>query len=140
MVGGLISLIWCIGALALSIAKIIPNISMYPEIDFASKVTGYQAPEIRERNSVSSGAITNVLSRLSNANSREIRKGLAGSKFYVRVTETDVEGEKEGIRPVTLVSDNGGSRLSHRDEAEDHWAGSRQEGYYQRYSQTSYHE
>jgi hypothetical protein len=118
-------------------AVIAPKTSLFPEIDFASKVTGHQ---MGGRDSVSWDTLTNVLSRLSNASSREIRKGLGGLKFYLRVTEPAVEND--GTRPITLVSeDNGGSRLSYRDAyEEDVLAGSRQDGIFQRFSRASSHE
>jgi hypothetical protein len=111
--------------------------SMFPEIDFASKVTGHQMGAI---DSVSWDTLANALSRLSNASSREIRKGLAGLKFYLRVAETGVEND--GTRPITLVSeDNAGSRLSYRDaDEEDAFTRSRQDGMFQRYSRASSHE
>jgi hypothetical protein len=134
MIGGLISLLWCIIALALSMAIIAPKTSMFPEIDFASKVTGH---EMGRRDSVSWDALTNVLGRLSNAGSREIRKGLVGMKFYLRVAET--VSENGGVRPVTLVSEDNGSRLSHRDAYDDNpSAGSL--AVFQRFSRASSHE
>lgn len=98
-----------------------PKLSMFPEMDFASKVAEQLGDE---------------LARLSNATSREIRKGLARCKFYIRVPEAAVDLE-EGLRPVTSVPENGSSRLSHRS-IEDVSLGSRQEGFYQRHSRTSY--
>ena len=135
MIGGLISLFWCIIALALSMAIIAPKTSLFPEIDFASKVTGH---EMGGRDSASWDALTNALGRLSNAGSREIRKGLAGMKFYLRVAET--EAENDGVRPITLVSEDDGSRLSRGDAyVEDNaWAGSL--GIFQRFSRASSHE
>lgn len=140
MVGGFISLLWCLVALVLSMTRIAPKTSMFPEIDFASKVTRHQAPDlVLSRNSGSSDALANVLSRLRNANSHEIRKGLAGSEFHVGVAETEVEDE--GNRFVTLIpEDTGGSSLSHRDDVDDVWAGSRRGAMLQRFSRTSYHE
>jgi hypothetical protein len=111
-------------------ATIAPKTSMFPEIDFASKVTGH---EMRGRDSASWDALTNALGRLSNAGSREIRKGLAGMKFYLRVTETEAGN---GVRPITLVSEDDGSRLSHRDAYEDNVSA----GILQRFSRASSHE
>ncbi len=133
MIGGLLSLGWCIIVMTLSMAGSPPKTSMFPEVDFASKVTEQHA----NRDSLAVESLTDELARLSNATSREIRSGLARNKFYIRAAEVEVEPQ-EGLRPVTLVSDNGGSRLSHRD-IEDITGRSRQEGSYQRYSPTSYH-
>jgi len=132
MIGGLLSLGWCIIVMILSMAGSPPKTSMFPEVDFASKVTGQHA----DTDSLAAEPLINELARLSNATSREIRTGLARNKFYIRAAEVEVEPQ-EGLRPVTLVSDNGGSRLSHRD-IED-ISGARQEALY-RYSRTSYHE
>ena len=131
MVGGLLSLVWCLTALGLSMAIIVPKTSMYSEIDFASKLTGTEGYTV-SRDSRSS--LPNVVSLLSNSNSREIRKGLADSRFYVPVPHSEIEGE--GNRPVTLISEGNGVSLSHSDDGDDFWTDSRRETMYQRYSRT----
>jgi hypothetical protein len=81
---------------------------------------------MRGRDSISWDTLTNVFSKLSNASSSEIRKGLAGLKFYLRVTN-------DGTRPITLVSEDKG--VSHRDAYEENvLAESRQDGIFQRFS------
>lgn len=110
MVGGLISVIWCFVALLLSMVIITPSTSLFPEIDFASKVARipvdissvYPRPQ-------SSESLPDVLSRLSNANSYEIRKEFAPSRFYVQIATSDVEGD----RPISTMDDDedGSSRI-----------------------------
>jgi hypothetical protein len=140
MIGGLISLLWCLVALPFAMAAMSPKTSFYPEVDFASKVTAPKDPEIYPRNSIFRESITTVLASLSNATSREIRNGLAGSKLYVRVHEPEDEEVEGDTRRVTIISENAGSRLSHRDVEELAWAGPEVERMSQRFSRTSYNE
>jgi hypothetical protein len=96
------SLIWCIGVLALSMTRKSPRTSLFPEVDFASKVARTGVPvSPRHARSQSRDSFQNVLSGLSNADSREIRRGLAPSTFYVRIAEPEFEGD----RPVTMTSE-----------------------------------
>ena len=101
-VGGLVSVLWCFVALVLSMVRITPTTSLFPEIDFASKVArspGATSSVYPQPGSC--GSLPNVLSRLSNANSYAIRKGLTPSKFYVRAETWDVEGD----RPISTMDD-----------------------------------
>jgi len=67
----------------------VPNTTFFPEIDFAAKVIAPQHPEIYPRSSIFRESIATVLATMTNATSAEIRSGLAGSKFYVRVEEPE---------------------------------------------------
>jgi hypothetical protein len=79
-----------------------PKTSMFPEIDVASKVASKDP--ISPAGSRGRRSFQNLLSRLSNSNSHEIRKGLATSSFFVRVADAEVEG----TRPVTMMSEENG--------------------------------
>ena len=128
-------------ALPLAMAALAPKSSFYPEIDFAAKFASPQPHEIYPRTSIFPESLTNVLARLSNASSREIRRGLAGLKFYVRVDSIeDEEVQDEGDRRVTIISEDAGSRLSHREIEESVWAGSVVDRLSQRFSRASYQE
>jgi hypothetical protein len=106
MVGGTLCLFWCFTALAMSIAKFTPGISLYPEIDFAAKLMRKESTSSRHTQRVS---LSTVLSRLSGANSYQIRKALTGLRFYVRVMSPVVEGNN---RPVSLISGDNRSMSS----------------------------
>src|SRR5437667_5568 len=111
MVGGLISLMWCFIALAISMVKTTPRTSLFPEIDFASKVArngGYLSPRYTRPGSRYS--FQHMLSRLSNSDSYEIRRGLGSSKIYARLADPDIAGNK----PFTLMSEQGGLPVSYR--------------------------
>lgn len=86
MVGGLISLFWCLLVLGLSLVRMTPGTSLFPEIDFASKLSGNTMP--------SSQSLLDILSGLSMANTCEIKKALAHSKFHVQLTSANHELEQ----------------------------------------------
>jgi hypothetical protein len=100
MMGGLFSVIWCFAVLLLSMLRRTPNTSMFPDIDFAAKVTRRRSPSVYPQ-SEHSEAFPDRLSRLTNATSYEIRNGLAPSELYVRVATSDVEGD----RPLSMTGD-----------------------------------
>ena len=83
MVGGIISLAWCLSVLALSLIRTTPGSSLFPEIDFVSKLSSKTNP--------SRHSLQHVLSMLSTANSYEISRELAHSKFYVRINPPSPE-------------------------------------------------
>jgi hypothetical protein len=76
MIGGLVSLVWCLFVLALSFTRATPGTSLFPEIDFASKVGNSSNPSHR--------SLQHVLSTLSTSSSHKICEELARSMFYVR--------------------------------------------------------
>jgi hypothetical protein len=82
MAGGVVSLLWCYCALGLSIRARIPGTSLFPEVDFASKVASA---------STSIFSLPYLLSLLSNAGSYEIRKALAPARLYVHVMDSNTE-------------------------------------------------
>jgi hypothetical protein len=104
MVGGIVSTIWCFIALGLSIFRIAPTTSLFPEIDFASKIThGVSTP----REPLPSPLpFHELLSKVSNASSSEIRDVLAPAEIYVRVAPSV---HVEGYRPIGTISDDGTS-------------------------------
>lgn len=79
MVGGIISLLWCLVVLALSFSQTTPGTSFFPEIDFASKVTSEEKP------SALRSALPAFLSALSMAGTVEIKKALERVRFYVHM-------------------------------------------------------
>lgn len=78
MVGGILSLVWCLTVLALSFAQTTPGTSLFPEIDFASKITAEAKPS-------SLNVLPAFLSGLSMAGTVEIKKALDKVKFYVHM-------------------------------------------------------
>jgi hypothetical protein len=104
MVGAIVSTIWCFIALGLSIFRIAPTTSFFPEIDFASKVTqGASTPRGPLPSPLS---FHELLSKVSNASSSEIRDVLAPAEIYVRVAPSV---PVEGYRPISTISDHGTS-------------------------------
>jgi hypothetical protein len=83
MVGGLVSLVWCLIVLVFSLSRVTPGTSLFPEIDFASKVS-------RDANSPPH-SLEDILASLSVANTCEIRKALAHSKFHVQMNPASLE-------------------------------------------------
>ena len=76
MVGSLFSLVWCLIALNLSLVRITPTTSLFPEIDFASKLLPGAGPSLQ--------SIPPLPSSLSASNTVRVRRDLAGSQFFVR--------------------------------------------------------
>lgn len=83
MIGGLVSLLWCLIVLSVSLARRPLPPSFFPEIDFASKIVS----ESKFPSHTSS--LWHVLSNLRMANSFEITKELAKTKFYMRNHQID---------------------------------------------------
>ena len=108
---------------------------MFTEIDFASNVIGHGSPGTT--NSGTWSSLATVLSTLSNASSKKIRKGLVGSKFNVRDVKTEVDEERN--RPISLILEDGNSGLSYRGDMEDVWRRPRQERATQRHTRTTYY-
>jgi hypothetical protein len=92
MVGGLVSLVWCIVVLAVCWAEGFPITSMFPEVDFASKVAGRTTPDDTQ-------SLPALLSNLSHSDSNEIRKGLRSSRFYMYRMENQMEKETSASQP-----------------------------------------
>ena len=83
MVGGVFSLVWCLSVLALSLVRTTPGSSLFPEVDFASKLSTKMNP--------SPNSLQHVLSMLSTSNSHRISRKLADSSFYVRINPPNPE-------------------------------------------------
>ena len=77
----------------LSLVRTTPGASLFPEIDFASKIS-------REANQLSY-SLQNVLSTLSMANTFEIRRALANSKFHVYMNLPSPEIGRD--KPITVI-------------------------------------
>ena len=79
-----------------------PNTSLFPEIDIASKIVtedGYEPHPF-----LAASSFTQLLWPLSNAGSVEIRRRLAATRFFVRLSDKDVEGNR---RVVLILQENG---------------------------------
>ena|SRR5579871_5758730 len=74
MAGGLLSLIWCAIVLAVCWKEGFPVTSLFPEVDFASKVAGASKEE---------GSLPVLLADLTQSDSKQIRDGLNDAKFYM---------------------------------------------------------
>ena len=109
MAGGLISVLWCLVALGLVLARTTPRTSLFPEIDFASIIaaSGYYVAR-----HVGSGRLLRLLSLLNNMGSSEIRKGLAPSMLFV-TSEEPRDDVKETTFRIELK--NNGLRYSRGD-------------------------
>ena len=62
----------------------IPNCSLFPEIDFASKCI-----EVKSDSTKSASLLSQLLSPLSNANSKDVRQRIRHTRLFVGVTPTD---------------------------------------------------
>ena len=91
-VGALLSLVWCITALMLTLFRTTPGSSLFPEIDFASKIP-------RETR-ILPYSFQNLLSTLSLANTLEISRALANSKLHVKMDFPSSETERKNPRAV----------------------------------------
>jgi len=103
MAAGIFTLVWCVTILLSSLLFArTPNISLFPEVDFASKVV-VEGNSCRIYDSSSSAApVAKRLSPLSNATSTEIRNKLAAEVFLLRRAnrwESDVRGNG----PVAII-------------------------------------
>ena len=79
MAGVLISLLWSLVVLAVCMNVQLPNASLFPEIDFASKCVeplGESGP-------------SSLLFPLSNSNSSEIRQRIRNVRFFVGVQQIE---------------------------------------------------
>lgn len=74
--GSALSLVWCIVLLALCISFEIPNSSLFPEIDFASRCIESETPG-------HSSSIGRLLFPLGNAISRDVQHQLEQTRFFV---------------------------------------------------------
>lgn len=107
LVGGFLSLAWCITLLLFILRTQIPNLSAFPEIDVTSKVV--------EENKIYGGLeispLAKLLSAVTNSGSIEILKTLRPERFYVYVLR------KRG--PVVLTTSRAGFPLSSRGGRQD---------------------
>jgi hypothetical protein len=104
MIGGILSLTWCIIALIVILQVATPNLSLYPEIDVAGKVIHENSRWINRQSHYS---ISGLLSSLSNAGTREIKKQMAFARFYTRVFNNAVgRYEKPPVVIALQESDN----------------------------------
>lgn len=92
MAGGIASIIWCLSLLAVCWAEGFPITSLFPEVDFASKVAGVPA---------SGGqSLPSLLSQLSYSTTNQIRKVLGSAMFYMYPSLP--EGERERLQTVQV--------------------------------------
>lgn len=103
IVGGLVSLIWCLTTLCFVLHIRIPKLSLFPEIDITSKVVTESNGQVVHDSSSSIAALSILLSPLSNAGSIAVRKGLRYLRVYVRPA---VDHEIQGTQPITLTLEN----------------------------------
>jgi hypothetical protein len=109
MAGGLISVLWCLVALGLVLARPTPRTSLFPEIDFASIIaaSGYYVAR-----HVGAGRLLRLLSLLNNMGSSEIRKALAPSMLFVTSEESRDDMNETAFR---IELKNNGLRYSRGD-------------------------
>jgi len=91
MVGGLLSLLWCLILLSVSLGRTTPPTSLFPEIDFASKLgseeTNQEGHSLRE-----------VISSLNMAQTFEICRELAPMKVHLRMDSVGQDFGQGGAR------------------------------------------
>jgi hypothetical protein len=86
-VGAGLSILWCCVVLFVCMFVPVPISSKFPEIDFASKC-------VQPPGTVTGESLSELLYPLSNSTSDEIRRRLAGKRFFVGV---EAVGERTGI-------------------------------------------
>jgi hypothetical protein len=104
MVGGIISLIWCLTVLALSFSQTTPGMSLFPEIDFASKITADDKP-LSALN-----VLPAFLAGLSMAGTTEIKKALERVKFFVHMNIGGPGASGPGMRQSVIECEINGGR------------------------------
>jgi len=104
MVGGFVSLVWCLGILMYTLFVPTPNLSMFPEIDVASKVVVTESHLYR---GFEAYPISKLLSSLSNASSREIWKALSPYNLYVRYSGAWDRRVQKSRSVVITLEENG---------------------------------
>lgn len=97
--GGVLTLIWCLSALFLSMMTQTPNTSLFPEIAFAAKIERTQ-----HRRYGLPPSLLETLEPLNNSGSIETRRHLSSERIYVRLAEDEME-ENRSI--VVKLHDNG---------------------------------
>jgi hypothetical protein len=108
-------LIWCFLALCASWWIPTPEASLFPEIDFASKLVPtdkFTVLDLDEKPKVFSSVVENSISdfsRLSNAGTMEIKRRLAPARFFVQFSKGD---ESAIEREVVLKVEEDGWPLS----------------------------
>jgi hypothetical protein len=101
--------VWSLIILTICMHVQAPNSSLYPEIDFATKCIDLnpsnRIPEIGKQRP--KNTIARLMYPLSNANSREIEKRIAASRFYVGVTGSQTTEDAAGHVAISLKNDMG---------------------------------
>jgi hypothetical protein len=92
-----------------TLVRTTPGSSLFPEIDFASKIP--------RETSISPYSFQNLLSTLSLANTFEITRALANSKLHVKMNFPSPETEREKPTAVFEYEIEDGDRMS--DTAEE---------------------
>jgi hypothetical protein len=87
MAGSLVSLMWSIVVIAMCMSVQIPNSSSFPEVDFASKCMGAVTDNFQ-----ASSSLCELLSPLSNANSKDVKKRVRGTRIFVGASMRDASG------------------------------------------------
>jgi hypothetical protein len=107
MAGGFIALIWCYCALCASWWIPTPEASLFPEIDFASKLPPNNnlsaIMNLEEKPKVYSSVVERVgsigdFSSLSNARTLEIKKHLAPARFFIQFSKNDSDDKSENLK------------------------------------------
>ena len=91
---------WCLTTLGYALCIRTPNLSLFPEIDIASKVVTERGGQFVHDSSSSVAALSKLLSPLSNSGSIAVRKGLRFLRVYVRPSG---DYEDQGTRPIALT-------------------------------------
>jgi hypothetical protein len=95
MAGGLLSLIWCALVLVVCWKEGFPVTSLFPEVDFASKVAGAPKEE---------GSLPVLLSDLSQQDSKQIRADLNDVTFYMYAKDDRMDTSVEQGEQTSLPS------------------------------------
>lgn len=108
MIGSFLSVIWCVVAFSFTLRKRTPNLSLFPEIDVASKMVAEGSRVNR-----SDYSIAYLLPQLSNSGSIEIRQLLALKRFFVRYSRNAASGVQKS-HPVAITLQENGLPLSRK--------------------------
>lgn len=104
MVGGFIALIWCFGTLCASWWIPTPEASLFPEIDFASKLPPIEKLNImnlEEKPKAYSSVVERSIadfSTLSNAGTLEIKRRLARARFFIQFSKNKSDDNFDDLK------------------------------------------
>jgi hypothetical protein len=95
MVGGLISVVWCLFLFSLALIRPTPQTSFFSEIDLLPKCAAGRF--------LSTDSFQGMLSRLHSSTTCQITRELAGSMFHVQATSPSCDHGGGLSNPITFM-------------------------------------